>query len=555
MFIIIDNFQLSNDADLKSWIETVQPPSEILITSSKDVGFTNVYHLTGLSPEDFRKFIHQEAEMKDMDIDKLVTPHQLENIYTFTWGNPLAILLVLGLLKNKAYKNDMLILPPDEICLLFDILYTIAYKGLSREAKKLLDFFPLLAEKTSIEREALKEISDFEWECFHKCIVELSAWNLIYFDLEDRYYRLHPTLIQYLQDKETSTPIKLIAKTKNLIKERYIKYYLTLVETNIKRNYPNEDYWNCLVSPKMAVLDTRVSSILKAVEWAEQISSQHGNYLKLIKYLIHYLDSRFYNRSRMEFVKRAIGICEATGDWYLEALFKIDALGWTCVEENQLKLAEQNILAGCSILEAHSTDKPQARRVDLKALAQAWLARVKLEQYKKPEDEKLPIEDEKLLIEAEKLIEEALLYTGGRPWIQYRIYMVSGDISYRKQEFYQSLKYYKLAKNEINSYGGEGGNYQINPRLGLAYLSIGTERYLQEAENIFTALKQNHNILIGKLYGEFGLAMIDYKRGNRHETKKLVAKLEGEITKRSPDNLLLKLIKLYKSETLDKDEN
>jgi hypothetical protein len=67
----------------------------------------------------------------------------------------------------------------------------------------------------------------------------------------------------------------------------------------------------------------------------------------------------------------------------------------------------------------------------------------------------------------------ARLYEGEKDWIHYRICMAAGDVQVHEKNFDKALEYYEFAKIKYDNYEGEGHNYQINPRIGLAYLHNG----------------------------------------------------------------------------------
>src|SRR5260370_3200288 len=86
------------------------------------------------------------------------------------------------------------------------------------------------------------------------------------------------------------------------------------------------------------------------------------------------MDSRFFNLDRLIYVKKAV---EATHKMSLkeyEALLRIDALGWTYVEEDRLDEAYREITAGLSIAKQIGGNDEKAKQ--LLALGLAWQARV-----------------------------------------------------------------------------------------------------------------------------------------------------------------------------------
>lgn len=519
VLIVIDNYHLSKDDSLEAWMQKIHPPSEILLTSLYKPNFRhNGFNLVGLKRDRFKGVFINEAKNRGINVKEYKGDSPLDGIYKLTLGNPQAILLVLGIIRKTGGFKDFWT-DKGENTNALEYLYKYSYAMLKDSSKDLLPYIALFNEKTLIEIDALKAICQVDWTTFNNALEDLKNFHLLDVDHEDKYCNAHPTFVSYiekkLQDKNSSKRAK----------ERYIDYYLLVVE-NIKRVDPPDDYWNSLVSDRMEAVDPHFSSIVKALEWA----SKEKYIDKLVSFamcLVHYLDSRLYNQIRIKLVNDAL---EATTDAYLQAIFHIDALSWTFVEEGDLVKAKASILTGRAIAD---TINDLEQRTELLCLADAWLARVEVEQKVNTTDN--------------QLIDSALEYIG-KPWIKYRIYMAAGDIYFKINEKKKSLEYYQSAKDEIRNYGGEGGNYQINPRLGLAYLRVKGESYLIEAEKMFQSLARSHKASMGKLYGEFGLAMVKYIREGQSVSKEQVARLESEISKKSPNNILLKLIQQCKAE-------
>ncbi len=530
VLIILDGFHLSKDKALEDWLKDITGLSRVLLTSSSPVAFEHsLYKLPEIDERTLRRILDQECEARGISFwpdnrsDKM-----LHFISEITCGNPEAIIIVLGIMRNfpTFFKSSFKVNKALDTA--FNTLYQIILDRLSPDARKLLTYFPLVAEKNQLEREALLSFSELNLDTFNLALDELANWNILRYDVEEKFCKIPSSFIDYLKK------LSITEETKTAIKIKFIDYYCKLTVEHTKRKYPDQEYWNSLVSSKMDGLDDKKSSIFKAIEWAGKTVGQEEKLLTFANYIVHYLDSRLYNQQRIELVEKAISICRKLKKDYLAALFKIDALGWTLVEEGDLIRAQENITTGLRIADTLHENDPH--RKDLIALGQAWLARVRVEQENWDE--------------AESLVQQALTYHG-EPWIQYRVYMAAGDVFFKMNKLNETLRQYQLAKFEIKNYDGEGSNYQINPRLGLAYLRIGNNRYLNEAEKIFNLLQNNDHILIGKLYGEFGLAMVKYMRGHVEHVKELVCSVELEISKRSPNNLLLKLIRKYKSEIFD----
>ena len=266
----------------------------------------------------------------------------------------------------------------------------------------------------------------------------------------------------------------------------------------------------------MVKLDPEWPSIQQVMTWADE-DGQDEVLVELVMLLVHYMDSRFLNLERLEYVGKAVAALQRMGRQEEEALLRIDALGWTYVEESKVDQAYKEIFRGFEI----------ARGEDLRALGLAWRARVRVER--------------KEFERANELIHEALVIDAS-PWIRFRVNMAAGDIALKRggrEDAKTALGFYQRAAKAADSYGGEGYGYQIGPRIGLAYLGVGK---VKEAERKFKELSGLEQIPIGKLYAEYGLALVTRERGNLPEARVMLNDVKVKLSRRTRSNLLLRLI-------------
>lgn len=534
ILIIIDNYELNENVKLEKWVQNVQEPSEVLLTTLKEPPFThNNYPLDQLEFSEAFEFFQREAAIQGLELTDFNIENNFRPLYNAIGGIPQALILALGLIRQGALHLNEFNENRDEYTAIFEKLHTYSWNKLSINSKELLKLLPSQIVKYSIEGELLFTICEYSISEFNKVTKELCDWNLLKYNPHNQLFTIHPTLVGFILAKQTQNNI-----SEDDIKGHFIKYYLEKVRKIITRDKPKELYWNGLVSDKMNLLQPHWNFILQALNKAAEYKKNKYLLVDFVILLVHYLDSRFYNQERMKFVTLAIEACEQLKDLeYQHALLKIDALGWTYVEENKFDKARECIKSGCEI--ARHSIKDKILKSELMALATAWQARTLMEDGQ--------------IIKAESLIEKLKKYKG-KEWIQCRINMVIGDFFFKKGEYENSLDEYLDAKKESESYGGEGFDYQINPRLGLAYLGSRAQvkregkaaEYLFKAEQHFLAVYKNQDIYIGKLYGEYGLALVAYERGNVEEANLTMKKVEAEIMDRSNSNLLLKLIKEYR---------
>lgn len=306
-------------------------------------------------------------------------------------------------------------------------------------------------------------------------------------------------------------------------RHRCTEYFREFVRKRVVRPRPEPPYWNALVSVGMKELDPEWASIQQVMAWADE-DRQDEVLVELVMLLVHYMDSRFLNLERLEYVGKAVAALQRMGLQEEEALLRIDALGWTYVEVLKLDEAHEELFRGFEI----------ARGEDLRALGLAWRARVRVERkdFERVEED---------FARAEELIHEALAIDCS-PWIRFRVNMAAGDIALKRGDTEgarAALNFYRRAAREADSYGGEGDGYQIGPRIGLAYLGLGQ---IKAAERKFKELSSLEQIPVGKLYAEYGLALVVRERGNIPVARLMLNDVKAKLSRRTRSNLLLRLI-------------
>src|SRR5215213_746668 len=482
VLVIIDNFETIKDRSLMKWIERVPEPSKVLITSRRrQFPMSLPVDLEGLAETEAFQLIRRHAKSLGLTFITAKPDEELMPLVEHTGGNPQAIVLSLGIIKGGTLGLEEVIkglqtnYRNKNINKVFQHLFAASWKLISDDARKVLSVVPLFSGASFIRKDALRAASGISDDEFDQALEQLVEFKLLQVDFKSTRYIAHPMTHTFATIKLSNAPA-----FEKAARERWSKYFLRFVEENIVRKTPSVRYWNALVSDKMAVIDAEWPSIQEVLKWAEQ-QQKDQLLLDLLFVLVHYMDSRFLNLERMTYIKKAVKVARALGHKEEEALLRMDALGWTYVEENSLDEAYEEIMRGFNIVEQNRSEI--ATVDDLKALGFAWRARVRIEQKQSEE--------------ANRLIDSALKLTCS-PWIKSRVYMSAGDIALKQNNGKDELRFYKDAAKSIEEYGGEGHGYQVDPRIGLAHLSLGN---LDKARKRFNALRANEAIPIGKLYG------------------------------------------------------
>jgi LuxR family transcriptional regulator, glucitol operon activator len=537
--IIIDNFESIRDRDLEGWIMTVPEPSKVMVTSRRGQlqnslsknskspinpeGLVPI-NLVGLADNDALDLIRRHAGTFELDNIKHKPDEELLPLIRNTSGNPLAMVWALGTLRGGLEFEDIikglqLNYKNKKINNVIKYVFSEAWKQLSQNARKVLFAVPLFVGADSINKGPLCAASGLSEEAFHEAVVKLVDFKLLkvcYNKKGKPRYKIHPMAYTFARAK-----LDPKLKLEEDARKRLGQYYLEFVRKNIVREKPHKPYWNVLVSDNMQTIDEEWLNINEILKWAGE-QNQDQLFLDLIMLLVHYLDSRFYNLQRITYVKMAIGIAHRLKLREEEALLRLDALGWTLVEEKRLDEAYQEIMLGGSIAEQLTGDGETKN--DLLALSYAWQARVRIEQG---QSEQVSV-----------LIARALSLACS-PWIKFRVYMAAGDIALKQYKNEEALYFYKKQAASMKDYGGEGHGYQVLPRLGLAYVGTGD---IESAEEKFKVLRDQENISIGKLYGDYGLALVAYKRNQTGEARRLANETKAALSRKTTSHLLLELL-------------
>lgn len=525
--LIVDNFETIEDPALERWLRSVPEPTKVIVTSQKSqFRMASPIDLEGLEEKDALDLIRRHINTFELDFLSHKSDDELLPLVKNTAGNPLAIVWSLSTLKGGTLTFEELI---DDLRANFrnknsrkiiDYLFAKSWKQLTPYAQKVLSAVPLFVGVDLIAKDALCAATGLSDDDFNNAVDQLIEFKLLQveYDKTKIRYKVHPLTHTYARNKLNKRQLFEAAA-----RERWSTYFLELIKKSITRTKPDTRYWNVLVSDKMQTIDEEWHSINEVIKWADQ-SKQDSLFLDLVMLLVHYMDSRFLNLQRMDYVRKAVKIASEMNRKEDEALLSLDALGWTLVEEDDLDRAYRKIRHGFDI--ANQLDRKNEVKNDLIALGYAWEARVEIEMGNSST--------------ACQLIDKALVLSQTcSSWIKSRVYMAAGDIALKQNRNVEALDFYENQASSMIDYGGEGNGYQVEPRLGLAYVRTGD---LEKAEKKFNALRNNEKIPIGKLYGDYGLALVAYKRGETEKASRLANETKEALSRKTASNILLKLI-------------
>jgi tetratricopeptide (TPR) repeat protein len=520
--IVIDSLDTMTDPNLFDWIRTIPSTSKLLVTSRGDTASLGArYELKGLQEPEaiqlLRRYARDSraAELLRGDLDSA------RRFVAVTCGNPQAMKLAFGYLKEEGSRLDDVIdgLTPisSNVDLVFDQLFKWCWEKLSYDAERLLLTTTLFPETSRLRREALEASSGFTQQSFDKALEQVLRFGLIERSTKRDQYILHPKTRSFALQQLAQRP-----KFAEQGRERCAQYYLEFVQSNVVRPKPETRYWNALVTESMKAIDDPEWQIIRELmDWCA-MSDRSDMLVSFLMLLVHYLDSRFLNRERLKYVSVAIEALSKTHRLADEALLRIDALGWTYVEESNWERAHYQIDTGYELARRLDTDE----RTDLIALANAWKARALIEEGNRAD--------------AQRHIQSALEEVGRcNSWIRVRVHMAAGDIALKEHRSEDALRHFRSATEAAKEYGGEGGGYQLYPRIGLALIDL--DRF-DEAQAKFQSVRDLEGIPIGNLYGEYGLALVAYKRGRVNEANIIINRVRQQLEQKATSNLVWTLL-------------
>lgn len=573
VIVVIEDLEdgSSNDselAEIKEWLEYLgaegNPRSRIIVTSrSLDLlGF--MVQVGRLNDDEARAMVKEHAEsiMLRRAIPDGLSDTDIEQLTRLTLRNPQAIQLALGLAFGTAGTNAVFAgmsgNHAGDIESLFDELIGKIVDQLNKldvRAHRVLQAMLVFPDSSPVPSALLRAAccghDEAEDEGFAKAADDCVRFGLLERDTRCDTFGMHRT-----------SKILLARRFDGLSEpdgsfDRLAAHLLDFLRDKrdhnvVCRSEIGEDYWNALVRDQMSKVDPYWPIIKHVMTRASHESLHIASTPLIVEFvllLVHYMDSRFLSAERTMFIKAAIGMLDKAQGGNKErsnalcALLKIDALAWTHMENSEPDAAAEQIDSGLALVDT-------AKHPDLLTLAAAWRARMASER-------KDYHEAHRQLALAREAADKA-----NKDWIRERVAMISGDVLYHESQALDAQDEaakpdalerrvarakaaetaYREAEHLTERYGGEGDGYQTSPRIALALLAqVNDPRAQEEAAQRFHKLVENSQVAAGRLYGEYGIALI---AANNHATSEARASLEAihrEIHHLGKGNVLLRL--------------
>lgn len=559
--------------NIVNWLEApgpyVTPKSRIIVTSRSLILPGFVVEVSPLSHEEARAMIAEQISsiMLRQVLHDGLSGHQIEQLVQLTQGNPQAIKLALGLVNCTA-KTDLLqaalgsraaVQRNRDIDVVFSLLVNAVVEreefgsGARRIAAAMLAF----PEAEPVPSELLLEAARLQHDrdafdtgletCIRSCFIERTGTN-------DAFI-MHRITRDVLGRNDSFK--EMAGESERALRDFLLKFLRR--PDVIQRRGIKDEYWDALVRPEMA----RVDPYWYIIKHVIRQPIEAPILVEFTMLLAHFMDSRFLNEDRIRLIRSALDVLGKVEQTEVtrrrQALLRIDALAWTSIEEGAPDEARQSIEEGLQFID-------KSKDYDLLALAECWWARI--------------ASIDKKWDEAEHHMHDAMAAVAkmedGKPWIRMRIKMMSGDLCKMSGNPQSALKAYEQAEALMETYGGEGAGYQISPRIGMALLDIWEQSRAAEqpaekaeadkkkkaeqetefaADQRFKKLVAEEGVAIGRLYGNYGRALIAAGKKSTREAITHLQLVRQEIFNRSSGNVLLKLTEeLYERITKGVDQ-
>lgn len=530
--------------EIRAWLENAgpyaNPKSRIVVISRSAIVAGFVVEVCRLDEDEAQELLREQAR------SLLLRRHCPEfgeqsarELLRIAGGNPQAVKWALCLCNREGGHKQLerlACLAGEESDVVFDALVGEIMRALDAAGREVVIAMMVFPSEEWIAAELLQAALSRQAQdtggrnATRKTMLGCVRFGMLEYDAGKDAYLMHRTTREVLQ-RGGVTVFEL-----DQVKTRLAAYLLRFLKNVIRNPDVPEVYWNALVRDDMSKVDPWWPTIDALVRW----SGECRRAARFALLLVHYMDSRFLNSQRLACIESALQ-AKAPLKRRTRALLHIDALAWTFIEENRQAEARAQLEEGEKLLEDGGDE-------DLHALAEAWRAR-------------LDIVDRRIG-EAHRHIAEAMAYANTpfckqRPWILARVEMMAGDVALMGGNAESARDHYLASAAHADLYGGEGDGYQTNPRIGLALMEIldkekqPDKESMKSARRIFERLVENGDVATGRLYGQYGLALIAARENASREAIRQLEQIMREIRRRSTGNVLLGLAEKSYQQILD----
>jgi tetratricopeptide (TPR) repeat protein len=474
--VIVDNFETITDLTLVKFLEQIPEPSQALITTRyKQLRRVWDIPLYGLSNEETLTLIRRHSHRIDLNIVAGADDEILHRLAAATGNNPKAVILSLGLIKQKGLPFNSVV---DELFQasqfveeVFDYIFLEAWKLLDKSTQQVLLAMPLFV--TTASREALAAVSGVAGFDFHKAIEQLVGMSLLEateaLDLSSQRYQMHP-LTQSFARKELGVDLilnPLPGASTEKISELKTNFYTFFARWGQSKIGPG--FWDFVLcsTDKSKEIFLELPNLLLALEWAYE-NQDWQTVLALTKIIVHPIYYQGQLDKRIRCSRYGLEVAHKLGVVEDEMWFTIQGLGSVYLLRGNLESADKYLGKGIQLAQKH-------KLVNGIALGETYLVYMALQS------------DD--LILAQKHVEQAL-HHAEEPLFKYRAHQVAGHVARYLCDYEQAKNFYLESTKFL-----EGTGYLDTSDVWLGFTKLGMKEYQKAADHFRTYLET---------YGKYG---------------------------------------------------
>jgi len=400
VLLIIDNFEnLAGNKEVIDYVFDVVGMSKLIITTrASQLNVLNI-SLKGLPDTAAVDLIRLRAEQLDLQSIAAAEDEVLKPLATVTGGNPYAIKMGVGYLKQGGFALDTLIgvlaQAGEATSGIFDYIFHQAWEILGQDARYLLLTLPFFTESAS--KLALGAATGVKERFLDRaiaqlvelCLLEVSG-NLRESDLR---YRAHPLTLSFAEMKLQERP-----DVEQDIKRRLITFYAHWVQARLGQTiYPDAAWWTGLDNwQHYTEFDMDIGNILAVISLAAEIR-MWSEVLTLAVNSMHLLWYKGYGTARLNVACLALKAVDEILSrvepqqparqalQVTQAWLRADGLSWVYVATRRFDEAQQELDSGRDIAKSISQrddvdEKVRHDALDVIALADRFEAQIAIEQ-------------------------------------------------------------------------------------------------------------------------------------------------------------------------------
>ena len=474
--VIVDNFETVTDLALVKFLEQIPEPSLALITSRyKQLRRVWDIPLYGLSDEETLTLIRRHSHRIGLTMVAGADDDTLRRLASATGNNPKAVVLALGLIKQKGLPFNSVV---DELYQasqvveeVFDYIFTEAWNLLDANTKDVLLAMPLFV--TTASREALSAVSGVTGFYYHKAIEQLVGMSLLQaseaLDISQQRYQLHP-LTQVFTSQKLGVDISLntiqngrtdrAGKLADL-KKNFYSFFVNWAGKQSGHNFWDFALWEVERHKKIYL---ELPNLTLSLDWAYE-NKDWPCVLALTKAIVHPIYYQGQLEKRIKCSELGLLAAQALAAVEDEIWFTIQGLGSIHLLRGDHENTRACLTQGVKLAQAHHSS-------DGIALGEIYLGYLAIQTGQ--------------LTEAQAHIDLALSQAQD-PILKYRAHHAAGHVARYLKNYEQAREYYLKSGEFLESIG-----YVDTSDVWLGFTQLGLKKY-EKAKDYFRRYLETYN--------------------------------------------------------------